>query len=225
MKTRINSSKTFIALSLFAFVLSGLTVTSPLKVAEAASRPAKRQIKIVRKANRITKRRIVKRIVHPKPVIKPVAQIRRPATGKVAGTPAVKAPAPVASTAPKPVSCPKGSFQSEFMCLLNNYRVSNGKSPLSYDTNLQRSAQYYSSYMNEHKSPLSHTADGNLFYKRCEMNGTTCRGENVAWNFNTSPQALFEAWRKSPGHNANMLGNYTTTGLALSGAYATNLFR
>jgi uncharacterized protein YkwD len=220
MKTRNKSSKTFIALSLFAFVLSGLTIISTPNIAEAAKRPVKRHVKMMRKANRITKRRVVKRHVYSKPSPKKTA-----AKGAVLGTRAVKAPAPIKSVAPKPVSCPKDNFQNEFMCLLNNYRASNGKARLAYDTNLQRAAQYYSNYMSQHKSPLSHTADGNLFYQRCELNGTTCRGENIAWNFNTSPQALFDAWRNSPGHNANMLGNYTSTGLALSGAYATNLFR
>jgi uncharacterized protein YkwD len=217
MKAKFTSSKAFIILSLIAFVIGGLSLTSTPNIADAATRTVKSK-KIVKYFRH--KGRIYKYVYYAKP-----ATVNRPVVAKATVNPALAAPTPTASVAPQPVSCPRGTFQSEFLCLINNYRASNGKTPLVYDNNLQIAAQYYVDYMNQNKSALGHFADGNAFTTRCEMNGTTCRGENVAWNFNTSPQALFEAWRSSPGHNANMLGNYTATGLALSGAYASNLFR
>jgi uncharacterized protein YkwD len=45
--------------------------------------------------------------------------------------------------------------------------------------------------------------------------------ENVGWNHQTA-QSLFDAWRKSPGHNRNMLERkIRRAGIGREGAYAT----
>jgi hypothetical protein len=43
--------------------------------------------------------------------------------------------------------------------------------------------------------------------------GWTRAGENVAEGYPT-PQAMFDGWMKSPGHRANILGDYTDIGIA-----------
>lgn len=43
--------------------------------------------------------------------------------------------------------------------------------------------------------------------------GWTRAGENVAEGYPT-PQAMFDGWMKSPGHRANILGDYTDVGIA-----------
>jgi len=52
--------------------------------------------------------------------------------------------------------------------------------------------------------------------------------ENIAFNYN-SPQGALDAWLKSPGHKANIEGNFTHFGLAIrvnaeGKKYYTNIF-
>ena len=50
----------------------------------------------------------------------------------------------------------------------------------------------------------------------CGYGYNTWLGENIAAGFSTA-QSVFDAWRNSPGHNANMLGaNYTAIGIGRS---------
>lgn len=51
---------------------------------------------------------------------------------------------------------------------------------------------------------------------------TRC-GENVAWNYRTA-LSYFTAWKASPGHNANMLGNYTHLGVSSNERFCETLF-
>src|SRR5690606_34874573 len=45
------------------------------------------------------------------------------------------------------------------------------------------------------------------------------RGENIAGGFSTA-QSVFNAWKNSPGHNANMLnGNFTKIGIGKIGSH------
>jgi uncharacterized protein YkwD len=121
-------------------------------------------------------------------------------------------------------SCTQSDFNSKFLCLINNYRAENGKGALKYDSTLNAVAAKYSAYMNS-ANFFSHVApDGTHYYERCEAMQTTCHAENLAKGF-LSAQNLFDMWRSSASHNKNMLGNYTTIGLGISGQYATNVFR
>lgn len=163
-------------------------------------------------------------------------------TPEVASTPAVssapntspKSPAPKITTsttsvtpAPKPAPAPapscSGSFSQEFLCLLNQYRASQGKGRLSYSSSLSSVALSYSSWMNSTGS-FSHVGpNGERAWDRCAAAGTSCLAENLALGA-TSAQNLFNMWKNSAGHNANLLGSYSTIGLGVSGSYTTALF-
>jgi uncharacterized protein YkwD len=116
--------------------------------------------------------------------------------------------------------------ESAFLELLNDYRASNGKPPLIVHPQLNAAADWYATDM----------ATQNYFgdYTYCMSNfqvGAHCDslgrrpgervaafgypggvGENIAAGF-MSAESVFDAWSRSPGHNANMLGNYRVIGI------------
>lgn len=118
----------------------------------------------------------------------------------------------------------QGSFRDRFLGLINAWRKENGKNVLAYDAKLDQAATGHSTWM-QTTGNFSHTgADNSQFFKRCTQAGGSCDAENIAYGF-TSAQQLFDMWKNSPGHNANMLGDHTVMGLGLVGKYATNDFR
>lgn len=156
----------------------------------------------------------------PKPTPAPA-----PTPKKVVTTPpkTTTKPSPTPAPASTP-SCATGSFTAQFQCLINEYRKSKGLNALVYEAKLNATALAHSTWMNKNNT-LSHVGvDGTRFYQRCEMQGTTCDAENVARGY-TSAKALFDAWKKSPGHDANMLRTHTVMGLALAGTYSTLVMR
>lgn len=129
-----------------------------------------------------------------------------------------------AAAASSNTSCSSGSFNSQFLCLINDYRASLGLHSLVIDGTLNSVGQNYAAYMNS-TGIFSHTADGKTFLDRCAAAGTTCWAENLARGA-TSPQTLFEMWKASPGHNANMVNpSYRSMGLGESGSFAALYLR
>ena len=116
----------------------------------------------------------------------------------------------------------------ETMKLINDYRVSIGLNPLEKINHISFKSEEHDYYMID-KNVVSH--DG--FVERSEnimkVLGAKTVGENIAYNYNT-PQAAVSAWLNSPGHKANIEGNYTHFGIAIkinptSGKkYYTNIF-
>jgi uncharacterized protein YkwD len=156
------------------------------------------------------------------------AAVTPPPTPRPAPTPVetpapAKAPAPKAETKPMAQESCSGALTQHFLCLLNNYRASQGKGKLSYNSGLAQVALGHSSWMAA-TGTFSHTGEnGSRLNTRCQAAGITCRAENLAKNIG-SAQALFDMWKNSPGHNANLLGPYTTIGIGISGEYTTALF-
>ena len=59
------------------------------------------------------------------------------------------------------------------------------------------------------------------FPLRVQRTGRAMCVENVGWNFPT-PQDQLDAWRASPGHNANLLdGRVVRFGIGAAGGYVT----
>jgi uncharacterized protein YkwD len=126
-----------------------------------------------------------------------------PASSRTATpTPSPKpiAPAP----APAPATC-GGSFNQQFLCLLNQYRASKNLTPLSANSSLSAVAFTHSQWMNT-TGTFSHVGiDGSRLGDRCRAAGITCRAENLAMGAK-SAQNLLDMWKNSVGHNANLLG-------------------
>jgi uncharacterized protein YkwD len=107
--------------------------------------------------------------------------------------------------------------EQEFMDILNEYRADNGLGAVIVDADIQEAAEWMSGDMGE-KGYFSHTDSlgRSPWTRMCDFGycHNTWKGENIAAGYQTA-QAVFNAWRDSPGHNANMLGeNYRVIGIA-----------
>ena len=114
------------------------------------------------------------------------------------------------------------SSEKEMFDTINKYRKENGLNELYYHPTLQRAGQWMSNDMSSHKN-LSHTdslgrAVGTRL-KDCGLSENSW-GENISEGYQNVPKA-FEAWKNSPGHNVNMLGNFTHMGIAESNTFWT----
>lgn len=105
------------------------------------------------------------------------------------------------------------AYEQAFLELLNEYRQANGVGEVMAERALNDGAHQYSQLMGEtnwfdHEGP-----DGSVFHERMCVAGydpgcgpRTWVAENIAagqWD----AASVFEAWRTSPGHNANMLSD------------------
>lgn len=120
------------------------------------------------------------------------------------------------------------SEAQSFLGIINNYRAQNNLGPLSIDAALQDSANWMSNDMLTSciagRYTCSHTdSTGRTFDQRLRDFGypagtTASAGENLAWGYNggaTTAQQVFNLWKNSPGHNANMLGSsYVAIGIS-----------
>ncbi len=118
--------------------------------------------------------------------------------------------------------CNITNFGDQFICLLNEYRIAQGKSVVAKRGDLANVAQVHTDWM-QVNNDLNHTGEnGSNMTDRCKSAGITCAAENVAYGFLSSAH-LLELWQNSPLHNENLLGNYTTVGLGSTDTYATLL--
>lgn len=97
--------------------------------------------------------------------------------------------------------------------LLNAYRVEQGLPELAKHDVLTEAANirgYEVSYLFSHTRP-----NGSDFYYVSDEFFTyfTSLGENIA-SGQTTPEMVMEGWKNSPGHNANMLGDFSSVGVA-----------
>jgi uncharacterized protein YkwD len=110
-----------------------------------------------------------------------------------------------------------GQFEDELLVMINRYRSTKKlkslvSSPLYIDL-----AREHSQTMQEQQN-MSHDGFDDRF--RRAVDASSCV-ENVGWNHET-PQSLFNDWKKSPGHNRNMLARkISRAGIVKSGAYVT----
>ncbi|MCW2118464.1 CAP domain-containing protein [Flavobacterium sp. 7A] len=114
------------------------------------------------------------------------------------------------------------------MRLINEYRVSVGLNSLEQINHISYKSEEHDNYM-----IANNVVNHNNFVTRSEdiMKVLDAKkvGENVAYNFNT-PESVVAAWLDSPGHKANIVGNYTHFGIAIKSdpetgkKYYTNIF-
>jgi uncharacterized protein YkwD len=111
-----------------------------------------------------------------------------------------------------------------FVKLINDYRVSNGLTPLLVSDRISEACDRHSSDMGKYRFFSHYTVQSDWFpvnaapWDRMAMSGYdfyTNKGENIAAGQSTA-QDVFNAWKGSPGHNANMLNSsYKVIGVAL----------
>ena len=90
-------------------------------------------------------------------------------------------------------------YPKRLAALVNEYRVSHGLPGLIVDTTVASLAREHSAAMAK-AGQLNHDD----FPSRVRRSGFAMCVENVGWNYR-SPEAQFDGWRTSPGHNRNML--------------------
>ncbi|MBA3394298.1 MAG: CAP domain-containing protein [Deltaproteobacteria bacterium] len=102
-----------------------------------------------------------------------------------------------------------------FLAKLNAYRRSLGKPALRASVALTHAANFHSKDMavNDHFSHDS--SDGTTFGPRVKRyyGYNTAIGENIAFGYQDAA-AVFTAWKNSPGHDANMRGDYSVIGIS-----------
>ena len=110
-----------------------------------------------------------------------------------------------------------GRFEDELLVLINRYRSAHkGKALVSTPLYIDL-AREHSQAMQEQQS-LGHDGFDDRFRRAGDARGCV---ENVGWNHET-PQSLFNDWKKSPGHNRNMLDRKIRgAGIDKTGPYVT----
>jgi uncharacterized protein YkwD len=108
--------------------------------------------------------------------------------------------------------------ESAFTSILNDYRAQNSLGPILIDPSIQASAEWMSTDMGVNDY-FSHTDSqgGSPWDRMCDHGYcyNTWKGENIAAGYSTAAD-VFQGWKGSPGHNANMLGeHYVVMGIAL----------
>ncbi len=119
------------------------------------------------------------------------------------------------------------SQETQFLALINNYRESQGLNDLVPQDNLNAAADWYATDMatknyyggDQYCAQFNETAHcdslGRMPGARLSDFGypPSIAGENIAAGFDDA-QSVFDAWKASPAHNANMLDpNYAAIGI------------
>lgn len=112
--------------------------------------------------------------------------------------------------------------------LINDYRVSNGMNALQIINHISFKSEEHNEYMIE-KNVVNHDYFEARSSNIIHVLGAVKVGENIAYNFST-PNSALNAWLNSPGHKANLDGDYTHFGISISvnpetgKKYYTNMF-
>jgi uncharacterized protein YkwD len=163
-----------------------------------------------------------------KPTPAPTALKPTPAPTTMKPTPAPSTPAvttatptllPTPTTAPTAQRSGDATLQQRMLAAVNAERAKVGKSPLCTNVKLQKAAQLHSddqaanNFM-DHKSSNGSTMQSRIEAQKFNWNSL---GENVAAG-QVDVTAVMVAWMNSPGHKANILGDYKFFGMG----YAQN---
>jgi uncharacterized protein YkwD len=110
------------------------------------------------------------------------------------------------------------SIQADFYALVNAERASLGKTPLVANSQLESAAYLHSKDMGDNDY-FDHTSqDGTQFSQRITNAGyrwTSC-AENIAMAYGAADAAkVYDMWKNSAGHYANMISNYADAGLGV----------
>ena len=113
------------------------------------------------------------------------------------------------------------------MTLVNEYRVEEGLSKLEFDKDAYEYAEAHNEYMIS-QGRISHDDFNRRSSDLSLVTGSGFVAENVGRNFVTA-EALVEAWKKSPTHLRNILGDFTHGAISATpdengNLYFTNLF-
>jgi len=118
--------------------------------------------------------------------------------------------------------------ETDFGNRINNYRVSVGLNTLEIVNHISYKSLEHNSYMITN-NVVNHDYFDSRANNIIQVLGAVRVGENIAYNFST-PNAAINAWKNSPGHKANLEGDYTHFGVSIKinpengKKYYTNMF-
>ncbi len=119
------------------------------------------------------------------------------------------------------------AIENETMDLINAYRVSVGLKALIKTDYISYKAEEHNKYMIAN-NVVDHVGFDARYQDIKNILKANGMGENVAFNY-TSAQAVVNGWLASPGHKANIVGNFTHFGISIRAdsagkKYYTNIF-
>jgi uncharacterized protein YkwD len=112
--------------------------------------------------------------------------------------------------------------------VINDYRVSKGLNTLEIINHISYKSLEHNQYMIDN-NVVNHDYFEERSNNIIQVLGAVKVGENIAYNFSTPNSALY-AWLQSPGHKANLDGDYTHFGISITvnpstgKKYYTNMF-
>ncbi|MDD2706979.1 MAG: CAP domain-containing protein [Verrucomicrobiae bacterium] len=108
------------------------------------------------------------------------------------------------------------SMEKAVFEVINKARTQHGKAPLIWNEKIQLACRQHSRQTAQGKRPLGHD-DFDERLKNLAISFQSA-GENVASNRgHDDPVAhAVKGWLKSPGHRANLLGDFTLTGVGIA---------
>jgi uncharacterized protein YkwD len=111
--------------------------------------------------------------------------------------------------------------ERSLLCLTNSVRRSAGLGSVHADARLGSAARGHSADMVA-RGYFSHASpEGGSPSDRARAAGYPGgAGENIASSSRGTAISIFQAWRGSPGHNANLLGTYLATGIGVAPGFA-----
>ncbi|HQA74310.1 MAG: CAP domain-containing protein [Flavobacterium sp.] len=98
--------------------------------------------------------------------------------------------------------------------LINDYRQSIGLNRLEVINHISYKSEGHNEYMIT-KQAISHDYFQERSSNLIQVLGAERVAENVAYNYNT-PESAFAAWKNSPGHRANIEGDFTHFGISVT---------
>ena len=115
------------------------------------------------------------------------------------------------------------NIESDFLTLINAQRASLGLNALRVNSQLETAAYLHSKDMGDNNYFSHNSLDGTQFYQRIIAAGYSNYAglaENIAMAYGApSASQVYSMWYNSPGHYANMIGDYVDAGL---GVYTIN---
>ena len=116
----------------------------------------------------------------------------------------------------------------KLVTLINNYRTSIGLNTLEVINHISYKSEEHNIYMIDNKV-VNHDYFQDRTNNLIQLLQASRVGENVAYNYQSAESAI-AAWLNSPGHKANLEGDYTHMGVSVSSdpttgkKYYTNMF-
>ena len=118
--------------------------------------------------------------------------------------------------------------ETKLVALINDYRTSKGLNTLQVVNHISFKSEEHNEYMIDN-NVVNHDYFEQRSNNIIQVLGAERVGENIAYNYGTA-EAAIHAWLNSPGHKANIEGDYTHIGISVSvdpatgRKYYTNMF-